>query len=178
MYSVNNYIRIYDLARREIKQVGVTRRFEDSKGPLGENITCNINCDGSKVSIIANKAKGDGFENVLYIYDVEIDTFTQFSFGKYNSSYEMKIYTKREIILNFQQNHYYKLFILFFYIIEQGKIPLEAYWDQTDKRFLSCLVDTEKKIKVSDSEFEEHDDTLSTRVLYTFFVSSEHGIKK
>ena len=55
---------------------------------------------------------------------------------------------------------------------------MEAYWDQTDKRFLSCLVDTEKKLKVSDNDFEETDDTLSTRVLYTFFVSSEHGVKK
>mmetsp|Transcript_5948 Transcript_5948/g.5233 ORF Transcript_5948/g.5233 Transcript_5948/m.5233 type:complete len:154 (+) Transcript_5948:1598-2059(+) len=141
LYTANNYIRIYDLSKRELKQVGVTRRFEDSKGPLGENIVCNVNCDGSKVSIIANKKKGDGFESMLYIYDVDIDTFTQFNFG-------------------------------------DGKVPMEAYWDQTDKRFLSCLVDTEKKLKVSDNDFEEADDTLSTRVLYTFFVSSEHGVKK
>jgi hypothetical protein len=82
-YTSNNYIRVFDLSRRELKQVGVTRRFEDSKGPLGENIVCNINCDGSKVSIIAHVKKGEGFENVLFIYDVEVDTFTQYKFGTF-----------------------------------------------------------------------------------------------
>jgi intraflagellar transport protein 140 len=81
-YTSNNYIRIYDLSKKELKQIGVTRKFEDSKGSLGENIVCNINCDGSKVSIITNVKKDDAFENVLYIYDVEFDTFTPYKFGK------------------------------------------------------------------------------------------------
>ncbi len=36
LWTKNNYLRIFDLSRREPKQVGVTRRFEDSTGPLGE----------------------------------------------------------------------------------------------------------------------------------------------
>lgn len=35
MWTSNNYLRIFDLSRREYKQVGVTRKFEDSKGSLG-----------------------------------------------------------------------------------------------------------------------------------------------
>ena len=34
--------------------MGVARRFEDSKGPLGVIRSCTVNCDGSKVIIIAD----------------------------------------------------------------------------------------------------------------------------
>lgn len=82
VYTINNYLRIYDLSRRELKQVGITRRFEDSKGPLGENIFCNVNCDGNKVSILATVKVGDSFQTSLFIYDVEVDTFNQHNFGE------------------------------------------------------------------------------------------------
>lgn len=81
VYTSNNYIRIYDLSRRELKQIGVTRRFEDSKGPLGDNIQCNINCDGSKVSILATVKVNQVSQTVLFIYDVEVDAFHQYTFG-------------------------------------------------------------------------------------------------
>ena len=81
VYTTNNYLRIYDLSRRELKQVGVTRKFEDSKGPLGENIFCNINCDGSKVSIIATVKINQSYQTVLFVYDVEVDAFHQYVFG-------------------------------------------------------------------------------------------------
>ena len=32
MWTTNNYIRLFDISRRELKQIGVTRRFEDSSG--------------------------------------------------------------------------------------------------------------------------------------------------
>jgi len=80
VYTMNNYLRIYDLSRRELKQVGVTRRFEDSKGSLGENIQCNINCDGSKVSILATVKINDNYQTALFIYDVEVDAFHQYLF--------------------------------------------------------------------------------------------------
>ena len=81
VYTTKNYIRIYDLSRRELKQVGVTRKFEDSKGPLGENIFCNVNCDGSKVSIIATVKSEQSYQTVLFVYDVEVDAFHQYIFG-------------------------------------------------------------------------------------------------
>jgi hypothetical protein len=31
LFTSNNYIRIYDISRKEIKQIGITRKFEDSK---------------------------------------------------------------------------------------------------------------------------------------------------
>jgi hypothetical protein len=53
-WSVNNYFRIYDLGRREYRQVGVTRRFENQDGPLGRIRQCCVNADGSKVGILAD----------------------------------------------------------------------------------------------------------------------------
>jgi len=35
MWTSNNYLRLFDISRREVKQVGVTRRFENSQGALG-----------------------------------------------------------------------------------------------------------------------------------------------
>jgi len=43
MWTKNNYLRVFQLGRREPKQIGVTRRFEDSSGPLGLIRTCTIN---------------------------------------------------------------------------------------------------------------------------------------
>lgn len=53
-WSSNNYMRLYDLGRREYKQVGVTRRFENADGPLGKIRLCNVSADGTKVGIIAD----------------------------------------------------------------------------------------------------------------------------
>lgn len=76
-WSVNNYLRMFDLARREYKQVGVTRRFENNDGLLGKIKNCAINADGTKVAIIAdafNKSTKDKF----FVYDCEMDNFTPF----------------------------------------------------------------------------------------------------
>jgi hypothetical protein len=54
MWTKNNYIRIFTLGRREPKQIGVTRRFEDSSGALGLIRTCAINYNGTKVVIISD----------------------------------------------------------------------------------------------------------------------------
>lgn len=80
MWTSNNYIRVFDISRREYKQVGITRKFEDSKGPLGDIKSCAINSDGSKIAIISLTKKATS-SNSLMIYDVEIDSFTEHVFG-------------------------------------------------------------------------------------------------
>lgn len=81
MWTSNNYIRMFDLSRREYKQTGVTRRFEDSKGILGHIRSCTNNADGSKVVIIADQIKDNSLsaDNKFYIYDVEMDTFFSYA---------------------------------------------------------------------------------------------------
>lgn len=67
LYTTSNYMKIYDLSKREFKQIGVTRRFEDSTGPLGELNKCSVNSNGSKV----NRKKEKKYKKipiVFYIY--------------------------------------------------------------------------------------------------------------
>lgn len=54
IWTQEHYLRVFDLSRREYKQVGVTRKFEDSTGSLGLIRSCAINSDGSKVVIVAD----------------------------------------------------------------------------------------------------------------------------
>lgn len=61
--------------------------------------------------------------------------------------------------------------------IEEGKIPLDTHWDQTDKRFLSVIVDSKRRIMPDEEGYEENKETRG-KELHTFFFSSEHGIKK
>jgi hypothetical protein len=77
VWSLNNYLRLYDLGRREYRQLGVNRRFENADGLLGKLRLCNVNSDGSKVVIIADSiATSD--RDKFYVYDLEMDNFTFF----------------------------------------------------------------------------------------------------
>jgi hypothetical protein len=51
----NNMIKIFDISRRQYKQIGVTRKFELKPGvPLGEIKDIQLNCEGKKLCILAD----------------------------------------------------------------------------------------------------------------------------
>ena len=53
--SSNNMIKIFDISRRQYKQIGVTRKFEIKNGePLGEIKDISLNADGKKLCILAD----------------------------------------------------------------------------------------------------------------------------
>lgn len=72
----NNMIRIFDISRRNIKQIGMTRKF-------GEGLQCEIksvslNADGKKLAILVDQLPIPSIripDIKFYIYDVEMDTF-------------------------------------------------------------------------------------------------------
>lgn len=53
-WTINNYFRVFDLGRREYRQVGVNRKFENADGSLGKIRYCCSNCDGSRLGIIGD----------------------------------------------------------------------------------------------------------------------------
>ena len=74
-------IKIFDISRRQYKQIGVTRKFEIKNGePLGEIKDIQLNCDGKKLCILADQSP---FPTVripdvkFYIYDVDMDNFME-----------------------------------------------------------------------------------------------------
>lgn len=51
----SNMIKIFDISRRQFKQIGVTRKFEIKNGePLGEIKDISLNADGKKLCILAD----------------------------------------------------------------------------------------------------------------------------
>jgi hypothetical protein len=71
IWTQNSYLRVFSITPKECKQLSVTRKFEDSKGPLGFIKHCQINSDGTKVGIIANKPiAAQSPSNSFYIYDL------------------------------------------------------------------------------------------------------------
>lgn len=63
-------MRVFTLSS-EVKQVGASRRFEDSKGLIGNIRSCAINANGKKVGVISNNASstGSAVNHSFHIYD-------------------------------------------------------------------------------------------------------------
>lgn len=80
VFTTKNFMKIFDISRKEFKQLGITRRFEDSSGPLGELKSCVINSVGSKIGILCNSKKG-AIETKFYIYDLDMDSFVSYDMG-------------------------------------------------------------------------------------------------
>lgn len=81
VFTANNFMKTYDISRKEYKQIGVSRRFEDSSGPLGDIKSCVINAAGNKIGILS-LSKKNVIETKFYIYDLEMDSFMSYDVGK------------------------------------------------------------------------------------------------
>lgn len=67
LFTKNNYIRVFDMSRRELKALNSSRRFEDSRGQLGQIHRLSLNQDASKLAIqVLNQP-------FFFIYDLELD---------------------------------------------------------------------------------------------------------
>ena len=104
----NNMIKIFDISRRQYKQLGVTRKFEMKAGAsLGEIKDISLNADGKKLCILADQQPFPSIripDTKFYVYDIDMDNFMEFQ-------------------------------------VANNRVPLEAFWDQYDKRLLA--VETE-----------------------------------
>lgn len=54
LWTQSSYIRVFQVGA-EIKQVGNSRRFEDSKGLIGLIRACSVNANGRKIGLVSNK---------------------------------------------------------------------------------------------------------------------------
>lgn len=78
----NNMIKIFDISRRQYKQLGVTRKFEKKAGvSLGEIKDISLNSDGKKLCILADQQPFPSIripDTKFYIYDIDMDNFMEF----------------------------------------------------------------------------------------------------
>ena len=82
MWTQSSYIRVFSVTS-DIRQVGQSRRFEDSKGLIGHIRSCSINSTGKKIGIVSNKATNSGstVNHSFHIFDAETDSFTSRDLG-------------------------------------------------------------------------------------------------
>ena len=77
----NNMIKIFDISKKEYKQLGVTRKFEMKVGvPLGEIKDISLNSDGKKLCILADQQPFPSIripDTKFYIYDIDMDNFME-----------------------------------------------------------------------------------------------------
>ena len=81
-WTQESYIRIFSISH-EIKQIGQSRRFEDSRALIGQIRNCSINSTGKKIGIISNKvsSSGSSVNHSFHIYDTDVDSFTDYNLG-------------------------------------------------------------------------------------------------
>ncbi|XP_065660454.1 intraflagellar transport protein 140 homolog [Hydra vulgaris] len=65
-------LKIYDLSRREARQVSVTKHLEDCISKLGKIHLIKINCNGTKVAVLSQNSNYITAP-VLYVWEVESD---------------------------------------------------------------------------------------------------------
>jgi hypothetical protein len=82
-WTQENYIRMFSISH-EIKQVGQSRRFEDSRALIGQIRNCSVNSTGKKVGIISNKTShsGSAVNHSFHIYDTDTDAFIDYNLGE------------------------------------------------------------------------------------------------
>lgn len=75
--TANNTIRIWDVSWWNLKQVGMTWRFEKNGESLGDIKHIAINCSGKKISIVAEQTYPSIKipDTKFYVYDVDLDIF-------------------------------------------------------------------------------------------------------
>lgn len=143
IFTMDGYLKIYDISERELRLVTAVRNLYDMCVDFGEIIQAKTNSSGTKVALTVAAANliPDG---KLYVWDIENDNTMIYDFKKrtnnQNSQYE------DEETFNNEDADDVKIA---FNKICAGRIPLSLYWDNEDSRLLVCNA---KKLKSSKSK--------------------------
>lgn len=157
----NNFLKIWDISRKSWRSVMMARAFEKNEKALGEIKLMSVNADGTKVYILADAMPIPAIrvpDTKFYIYDVEYDNILEFEISKH-------------------------------------RIPVNCSWDKNDPRLLgveaeyveearedmileeispdTAIIPEEQKL-----DKEEIEDGKYYRMLFTFFISSENGVRE
>eukprot|EP01022_Parablepharisma_sp_SALTPOND_P012321 TRINITY_DN1578_c0_g1_i1.p1 TRINITY_DN1578_c0_g1~~TRINITY_DN1578_c0_g1_i1.p1 ORF type:complete len:1534 (-),score=207.16 TRINITY_DN1578_c0_g1_i1:2494-7095(-) len=154
----NNQIKIWDVTRKLWKQMGMPRPFEKDGRGLGEIKQIAVNCDGTKLAILADAMPVPSIkvpDTKFYVYDIEYDSIIEYEISKH-------------------------------------RIPVYCTWDQSDPRLLGVETEYVVETKEDEGDILEQDaiqpeavekpkvenEDKCYKMLTTFFVTSENGIKE
>jgi len=147
----NNLLRIYDISRRNIKQIGMTRKF--GEGQQCEVKSVALNADGKKLAILADQLPIPSIripDIKFYIYDVEMDTFM-----------DSEVETDRVPSEAFWDQNDSRLLCL-------------------ETEYMKMSEDSPEEDFEGDQEMEEvkKNDIFTGKTIEKYFVTGDYGIKK
>lgn len=149
--TANNTLRIWDVSRWNLKQVGMTRRFEKNGESLGDIKHISINCTGKKIGIIAEQSYPSIKipDTKFYVYDIEMDVF-----------YEQEVdYNRVPTETSWD-------------IEDERLLAVETEYMQGISKVLKG------EIEEDEEEEEDNKNVFSGKTIETYFVAGEIGIKK
>ena len=149
--TANNTIRIWDVSRRNLKQVGMTWRFERNGETLGDIKHISINGTGKKISIVAEQSPIPSIkipDTKFYIYDIDLDMFYDHEVD-YN-----RVPTETTWDLE-----------------DERLLAVETEYMKDISKVVRGDLEEEE-------EEEEEKNVFSGKTVETYFVTGEYGIKK
>ncbi|KAF5302514.1 hypothetical protein FQR65_LT00886 [Abscondita terminalis] len=190
VFTMEGFLKIYDLSETEPKLVTPIRTLYDMCTDFGEIIQAKVNSNGTKVALTLAAANlvPDG---KLYIWDLEQDNLNLYDFRKYNSS-KSNTYDDLENLIEEDYCNDDETALRYNQICT-NRIPLSVYWDGEDSRLLVCNA---KKLKNSNLQGSKGHKSLSLygkkeetkpvtkrtledeeHIVITMFISFDHGIR-
>ncbi|KAB0793767.1 hypothetical protein PPYR_13387 [Photinus pyralis] len=189
VFTMEGYLKIYDLSETEPKVITPIRSLYDMCTDFGEIIQAKANSNGSKVALTLAAANlvPDG---KLYVWDVEQDNLNlSYDFRKFNCSKSNTYEDFRDICDELIDDDADETTALYNKICT-NRIPLSLHWDNEDARLLICNA---KKLKSSGGRKpylslygKEHNENKTAvkrslededQVVITMFISTDHGIR-
>lgn len=169
-------IKIFDISRRQYKQLGVTRKFEIRNGePLGQIKEIALNSDGKKLAILSDQVPFPSItipDTKVYIYDIDMDNFMQSEMSTNRIPVEA-FWDQQDARLLAVETEYAKL---------TGDVasPTPAAGASGKEETKGGEADAFAAIKESEIEddFRQKKEEFHGKTLETFFVTTDYGIKR
>ena len=161
-------IKIFDISRRQYKQLGVTRKFEIKAGEtIGQIKEIALNSDGKKLAILSDQVPFPSItipDTKLYIYDIDMDNFMQH-----------EVHPNRIPIEAFWDQMDARLLAV---ETEYAKLGGEASSPDTKgEEGKAAAFDAIKTEEIED-DFRNKKEEFKGKTLETFFVTTDYGIKR
>lgn len=158
--TAHSLIKIFDISRRQFKQMGVTRKFEMVVGQkLGEIKDICLNSDGKKLVILADQKSFEVRipDSKFYIYDIDMDKFMEFKVSKDRIPVEA-YWDQQDPRLLAVETEYAK--------------QAESVEETPNPKAVVAEIDTE------DFKNKEEAELFTGKTCETFFVTTDYGIKR
>mmetsp|Transcript_6902 Transcript_6902/g.5134 ORF Transcript_6902/g.5134 Transcript_6902/m.5134 type:complete len:308 (+) Transcript_6902:776-1699(+) len=165
--SANNMIKIFDISRRQYKQIGVTRKFELKAGELlGEIKDISLSADGKKLCILADQSPFPSIripDTKFYIYDIDMDSFM-----------EMEVTANRVPCECFWDQHDPRLLAVETEYIKDISKGLEGNLSgEMAQHEIGGLNSDE-----IEDDFKKKEDEFRGKTLETYFVTTDYKVKR